>query len=85
MTPNPEIIVASISAIGLVLAALITGLFKLTSKKIQEIHLMINSRLTQMLEIVRVSSEAVGEKRELDRDKSEDDQKKKLTDPPKGL
>ena len=74
-------IVALITAVGVVLAALITGLFKLTSKKIQEIHLMVNSRLTQMLEHVRIASEAVGVKRELDRDKSEDeDQNKKLNE-----
>jgi len=74
-------IVALITAVEVVLAALITGLFKLTSKKIQEIHLMVNSRLTQMLEQVRIASEAVGVKRELDRDKSEDeDQNKKLNE-----
>jgi uncharacterized membrane protein YciS (DUF1049 family) len=62
-----ETIIASIAAVGVVLAALIAGVFSLISRKIQNIHIEINSRMTQMLEITRLAAEAAGVKREHDR------------------
>jgi hypothetical protein len=67
MIISEEIIVASIAALGVVLSALITGLFTLTFRKIKDIHIEVNSWMSQMLLITQLAAEAVGVKKEHDR------------------
>jgi hypothetical protein len=73
-TWNIDILVAVIGSVGLILAALITGLFSLAVIKISKIqlkvdaiHLDVNSRVTQLIETTRQLYESIGAKKERDR------------------
>jgi hypothetical protein len=53
-----DIIIAVIAAVGTAIAPTIIGL--LNRRKIDEVHIMMNSRFTEMLQIAVIAAEARG-------------------------
>jgi hypothetical protein len=66
MTP----LITFLTALSAFIAATVTLIKTLQNgRKIQEIHVSINSRMTQLLDLVAKSSKAEGVKQEVDRPK----------------